>query len=113
VSDIDWDVRARLQSYLLGQESLRDFQRWFMPVVWTVSDRGDPPKLMRAVELWLAEYTNGHRTEPELRSLFAGVLTGLFAGPVRTFTTVKSTAESWTAPSIEMTLGEAGATTTT
>jgi hypothetical protein len=98
--DSDWDIRAHLQSYVLGQESLRDFQRWFMPIVWTASDRGESTKLMRAVELWLAEYTNGHRSESELRGLFAGLVGG-------TVTTAKTSARPWSAQPRPMTVGAA------
>lgn len=70
----DREIRAQLQQYLLGEDDLRAFQRWFMPVAWQAGEDRNPTKLIRAIELYLAEYTNGHRTEPELRSIFLAML---------------------------------------
>lgn len=72
----DLEIRLRLQLYVLGSEDLRAFQRWFASYVWRAGNEGTLTPLARAVERYLAEYTNGHRSEPELRSLFAKRLEG-------------------------------------
>jgi hypothetical protein len=53
---------------------------------------------MRAVELYLAEYTNGHRPESELRTLLGGLLG-------TTLTANSSTAESWSNDDRPLTVG--------
>jgi hypothetical protein len=104
--DSDWDIRAHLQQYLLGQASLSDFQRWFMPAVWRASERDQPSKLMRAVELWLAEYTNGHRSERDLQRLFQGHVGG-------TVTAATTSTEPWRPrrEDVPMTTGKAETST--
>ena len=72
MADHDWELRSQLQRYLLGGEHLRSFQTWFVSFIWR-EDRS-ASKLARAVELALAEYTSGHRSEPELRGLLATML---------------------------------------
>lgn len=70
----DFQLRTRLQRYVLGTDDLRAFQRWFATFVWRAGSDGTMTPLSRAVERYLAEYTNGHRSEPELRTLFASRL---------------------------------------
>ena len=76
MASIDWNVRTHLQRYLLGEEILRAFQRWFTPIAWRETDHQSASKLVRTVALFLAEYTSGHRSEPELRNLFLEQLAG-------------------------------------
>jgi hypothetical protein len=59
------EVRAHLQSYLLGIESLPDFHRWL--VGWRRANPDDGNALTHDIALRLAEYTRGHWTEPQLR----------------------------------------------
>jgi hypothetical protein len=88
MADKDWELRSRVQAYLLGEQNLRAFQRWFMPFIWQ-EDRSASP-LARAVELALAEYTSGHRTEPEFRLFLLKSLVGTASADL-------SETEDWTA----------------
>jgi hypothetical protein len=90
--DPDWEVRSHLQQYLLGDGDLRTFQAWFKPVAWRAGEDHSASPLVGAIELYLAEFTNGHRTEPELRGLFAGLLEGAML-------TTRAVSETpWTSP---------------
>lgn len=69
-SSLDLTIREWLARYLAGENSLRQFQEWFVPATWRgVFTSAAALDLAHEVELRLAEYTNGHWTERELRSL--------------------------------------------
>lgn len=67
---IDLEIRERLGRYLNRDISLHDFQTWFVPVLWNIEQTHNIKAIELAgeVELRLAEYTNDHWTEDELRS---------------------------------------------
>jgi|GEM_PF-5417388 hypothetical protein len=71
-------VRACLLSYLAHQSSLRDLWLWLQTnVVATEADRSNAEvlALAGALLLYLSEYSEGHRVESELRTLFLPLLT--------------------------------------
>jgi hypothetical protein len=63
---LNTELRERLADYLSGAISLAEFQAWFAPRAWELTE-GDPAYgTATRVELLLAEYLNGHRTEGEV-----------------------------------------------
>jgi hypothetical protein len=62
-------IRDKLASYLVGELSLEDFEDWFVPESWNVAQTNDQnaTNLVYEIELWLAEYSNGHWSEDELK----------------------------------------------
>jgi hypothetical protein len=67
----DIGLRERLALYMTDQMSLSDFRRWFLPLVWDLSEDGQlRSPLARRVELRLAEFMNGHWTEDDLKLMF-------------------------------------------
>jgi hypothetical protein len=73
MSDLAADIRAALAQYLAGEIPLAAFDKWFTPATWNVERRTDPQAqaLADEIDLRLAEYTNGHWTEAELRTKLA------------------------------------------
>jgi len=68
-STLNAEIRERLVRYLAGEISLAAFQEWLVPRAWDVEQSGNAAaiELANELELRLAEYTSGHRTEAELR----------------------------------------------
>ncbi len=65
----DKELRAWLTRYVSGRVSLRDFQEWLAPRAW-ILDADEAPEQARLadrIELLLAEWSNGHWTEDELK----------------------------------------------
>src|SRR5436190_23072936 len=71
-TELSLQVRRQLARYIQGQLSLRQFKLWLSPISLTVfegpSDT-DVAELVAEVELRMAEHSDGHWTEPELRRL--------------------------------------------
>lgn len=67
---IDLEIRTRLGQYLGGEISLHEFEDWFIPTAWGIlrTANGGLAELVGEIELRLAEFSNGHWTEPELRA---------------------------------------------
>jgi hypothetical protein len=67
---IDLEIRDRLARYLNREISLDEFEEWFVPVAWSIEQARNPRAIELAgeLELRLAEFSNGHWTEAELRS---------------------------------------------
>ena len=67
--DLAQEVRERLGQYLAGEIPLRTFEDWFVPITWQPEVDTDPAvmDLLSEIELCLAEYSNRHWTEAELR----------------------------------------------
>jgi hypothetical protein len=65
-------IREAVMHYIAGGISLRQFQEWFAPHTWNIDSRAgaddDLRRLANDVDLLLAEFSNGHWTEEELRS---------------------------------------------
>ena len=74
-SGIDLEIRASLVRYLNDDMSLAEFEDWFVPVAWGIERTGNRGAIELAgeIELRLAEFSNGHWSEPELRSKLASL----------------------------------------
>jgi hypothetical protein len=70
MSSFDIGLREQLIRLLEGEVSVRDFRRWFLPLVWSEAEKVSlRSPLARKVELRLAEYQNGHWSEDDLKIL--------------------------------------------
>ena len=66
---LDTDIRTKLTEYLEGEINLVAFQEWFVPETWNIQN-SQPAYILDlaySIQLKLAEYTNGHLTENDLR----------------------------------------------
>jgi hypothetical protein len=63
------DVQHHLAKYLISEISLSQFRDWFDAETWDSDLQSDTPlgQMVGEIELRLAEFTNGHRTENDLR----------------------------------------------
>jgi hypothetical protein len=69
-------IRKHVASYLAGSLSLLDFAGLIAALAWNHFESTDSAEqLANSVELWLAEYSNGHRTETELQGLLRPLVT--------------------------------------
>lgn len=68
-SSFEHELHAHVVAYVSGRRPLREFQEWFAPAAWALDERESPDDahLAGAVELLLAEWSNGHWTEDELK----------------------------------------------
>jgi len=66
---LELEIRNHLADYLEANTSITDFRDWFLPFTWDVENSGSSGAAALAfeIELRFAEFTNGHRTEQELR----------------------------------------------
>ncbi len=82
VNQLDLEIHNQLVKYLGAEISLDQFRDWFDASTWDVEAVGNraAQDLAAEVELRLAEYTNGHRTESELRAIFLPLVTLLVYG---------------------------------
>jgi hypothetical protein len=61
-------IREALAGYVSGEVPLAEFQEWFVPRAWeALAEGGSVSDLVSEVELLLAEFTGGHRSEHDLR----------------------------------------------
>jgi hypothetical protein len=93
-SSLDQEVLEHLTRYLVGDLTVVDFHRWFMPRMWELP-QADPGshRFSRGVALRLAEFTSDHSTESELRD----ALLELLPEPV-TVSTSRSSIDYWSGP---------------
>lgn len=70
------DVQRYLADYLTGKISLSQFRDWFDAETWELDIVPETPRgqVVGEIELRLAEFTNGHRTEDDLRSMLQPLL---------------------------------------
>jgi hypothetical protein len=70
------EIRTHLGRYLSGKSSLRQLREWFDVETWGLAAEPDSPvrQLAGEIELRLAEFTNGHLSETELRALLQPLL---------------------------------------
>ena len=63
------ELRSRLATYVEGNSSLSEFRDWFDLETWDTAGKSDSLflDLVGEIELRLAEFTNGHLSENELR----------------------------------------------
>lgn len=71
-SSLDLEIRKWVARYLAGEISLSVFEEWFIPATWNVEQSGniEAVDLAHEIDLLLAEHSNGHWTESELREHF-------------------------------------------
>ncbi len=76
MSRLDLEISYRLARYVTGEESLAEFRRWLLPLVWNLAEPGNDEvsQLANQVELRLAEFLNGHWTEDDLREFFVRIV---------------------------------------
>jgi len=69
-------IQNHLGKYLNGKSSLQQFRQWFDVETWGEAAKQDSPvrQIAGEIELRLAEYTNGHLSESELRSMLQTLL---------------------------------------
>lgn len=85
-TQLELAIHNQLVRYLAGEITLDQFRDWFDPATWDVKPAGTTRlfQLAGEIDLRLAEFTNGHLTESELRAelrpLVETVATGS-AGP--------------------------------
>ena len=67
------DILAR---YVAGAISASEFQAEFAPISWSVEQHADraTESLVYSIELRLAEFTNGHLAENEMKQFLQGLL---------------------------------------
>jgi hypothetical protein len=72
----DTQIRSQIRRLLSNEVSLRDFQKWYVPVTWDIdrSNEVAAKNLAAEIDLKLAEYTSGHLTESEVRQDFSKLL---------------------------------------
>lgn len=65
------EIRNWLVRYLAQEISLKEFEDWFVPATWDVEKSKNPFAVQTAqeIDLRLAEFSNGHITEDELKTL--------------------------------------------
>ena len=70
------DVQRYLCDYLTRKISLSQFRDWFDVETWELDVEPETPRgqVVGEIELRLAEFTNGHRTEDDLRSILQPLL---------------------------------------
>lgn len=63
------ETQDQLRRYLSHEISLDGFREWFDVETWDAIDSSSPATQQFAgqIELHIAEFTNGHRTEDDLR----------------------------------------------
>ena len=77
-------IRERAWSYVLGQSTLKDFEKWFVPIAWEIEKfrDQDAERLAYQISNLLAEYSNGDRTEVSLRTAMIPSLNEISLGVV-------------------------------
>lgn len=65
-------IREQLGRVVADRQSLTEFEDWFVPAFWSVEHDLDASTrdLGYEIELRLAEYSNGHWTEDDMRRMF-------------------------------------------
>ncbi len=65
-------VRQQMGQFVAGQQSLTQFEDWFVSAFWSGELGLDAATrdFGYEIELWLAEYSNGDWTEAELKEMF-------------------------------------------
>jgi hypothetical protein len=63
------ELRTQLLRYLNASTALEEFRDWFDDATWGLAADPDSParRIAGEIELRMAEFTNGHLTEQELK----------------------------------------------
>lgn len=68
-TSLEQQIREAVLHYIAGRVSLRQFQEWFASKTWdSLAETDDVRRLVNEIDLLLAEFSNGHWTEQELKS---------------------------------------------
>jgi hypothetical protein len=80
------ELQTHLSSYLNDSISLDDFRDWFDDETWGLAAEPDSPlrRMAGTIELRIAEFTNGHLSENDLRGFLRPLLTNSFSEQVET-----------------------------
>ena len=72
----DLEIRGKLADYLSNQIPLDEFKEWFIPATWHIEESGNgfACDLANEIHLRLAEFSNGHWTENELRRVLSPLI---------------------------------------
>ncbi len=75
------ELQTHLSQYLNNATTLNDFRDWFDDETWGLAAEPDSPvrRIAGEIELRIAEFTNGHLTEDELRGLLRPLVPDSFA----------------------------------
>lgn len=67
-------IRNKCADFMASRIDLESFHEWLAPIVWDIEDRNDPDaqELVYSIELAIAEFSAGHRSENELREVMRG-----------------------------------------
>jgi len=70
------ELQTHLSRYLSNATTLEDFRDWFDDETWGLAAEPDSParQIAGEIELRIAEFTNGHLTEEELRAMLQPLL---------------------------------------
>lgn len=82
MSQLDLEIHNQLVKYLASEISLEQFRDWFDASTWDVqrTENQATQELAAEIELRLAEYTNGHRREDELRAILMPLVAVIVCG---------------------------------
>lgn len=65
---LEHNIREAVLHYIAGRIRLDEFQEWLAANAWDIREQpSDVQQLVNEIELLLAEFSNGHWTEAELR----------------------------------------------
>jgi hypothetical protein len=75
------ELQTALSRYLNNVTTLEEFRDWFDDETWGLAAEPDSPvrKTAGEIELRIAEFTNGHLTEQELRKLLRPLISDSLA----------------------------------
>ncbi len=70
------EMREHLRRYLSREISLGEFREWFDVETWDIIDKcpAATQQFAGEIDLRIAEFTNGHLTEDDLRALLQALL---------------------------------------
>ncbi len=70
------EIRDHLRRYLSREITLDDFRDWFDVETWDIIDKcsAATQQLAGEIELRIAEFTNGHLSETELRTMLQNLM---------------------------------------
>ena len=74
IAQLELQTYNRIVGYLSGNLSLSNFREWFDSNTWEHTGDSD---LLGQIELYLAEFSSGHRSEPEFKEMLHSYLPDL------------------------------------
>lgn len=89
---IESQIRFWLARFLAREVSLECFEDWFVQQSWDMHQDSEPnaQKVVASIELRLAEYTNGHLSEDDLRDELRP-FASIYVDPVAVQTSAQNT----------------------